>query len=392
MECLGWRDGALTPCPYRVCGLGNHGGWGLPSPSGHSTGAQRLRPGTVCRQAFRSLCQTTVLCDSWSPHLLNRHINSTRFSRLVWGLSKVTRCPAQSALNKWCLLKGPGKKTAKDKVEVSRIQYNNWFCVSDSTFCFSIFLYSVCTGHKTIPWNMYCYFLPILQMSKLRASDRKFFKITQQERIEDHVSKWSSPHWTAPSLHGGRNLAVILLWTEQENQGFNGGMKGSKEMRRCWQEGLLYSEWVTPTKAELQEDSQEAGGDCKMTSQHQACLLWKILYGPIEKRQEGEWKGWPAVGCFTSPEFPKGFLLSGWSPVTDNESTVVSHTSTPLPSAKGRNLDGFLDPLVLNDCDRMIWHLLTQKNPQPRVLVDLSQSWLMTYVPATLPSSTMQTS
>ena len=155
----------------------------------------------------------------------------------------------------------------------------------------------------------------------------------------------------------------LLLWTEQENQGFSGGMKGSKEMGRCWQEGLLDSEWVTLTKAELQEDSQEAGRDCKMTSQHQACLLWKIPYGPIEKRQEGEWKGWPAVGCFTSPEFPKCFPLSGWSPVTDNESTVVSHTCTPLPSAKGRNLDGFLDPLVLNDCDRMIWYLLTQKNP-----------------------------
>ena len=32
-------------------------------------------------------------------------------------------------------------------------------------------------------------FFPILQMSKLRASDRKFFKITQQERIEGCVPK-----------------------------------------------------------------------------------------------------------------------------------------------------------------------------------------------------------
>lgn len=33
------------------------------------------------------------------------------------------------------------------------------------------------------------------------------------------------------------------------------------------------------------------------------------------------------------------------------------------PQPKERNPDGFLDPLVLNDCDRMIWYLLTQRNP-----------------------------
>lgn len=49
------------------------------------------------------------------------------------------------------------------------------------------------------------------------------------------------PHTGLPP-HYMEEGVWLLLWTEQENQGFSGGMKGSKEMGGCWQEGLLDSE------------------------------------------------------------------------------------------------------------------------------------------------------
>lgn len=70
------------------------------------------------------------------------------------------------------------------------------------------------------------------------------------------------------------------------------------------------------------------------------------------------------VGCFTSPKFPKY-----WHFQDDHlQSLIVNLLLLPTPppaspQPKERNPDGFLDPLVLNDCDRMIWYLLTQRNP-----------------------------
>lgn len=101
---------------------------------------------------------------------------------------------------------------------------------------------------------------------------------------------------------------------------------------------------------------------CRLTSPHQACVLQKILYGPTDRRQERNEKDDQLWDASLLPSSRNVFHFQDDPLQSLTMNLLLLPTPPPAsPQPKERNLDGFLDPLVLDDCHRLIWYLLTER-------------------------------